>query len=117
MNNMTWSNGRQATMEVVLNHVGPGWDLLVQELIKELFDLGWDGKLHQIKEKFGGLRFYIEGGSDEIHDAIQAAEDCSYTICEVTGKAGELRQDLRWWRVLCDEEYNKLKEKQKNVQS
>lgn len=116
MNNMKWSNGRQATMEVVLNHVGPGWDLLVQELIKELFDLGWDGQIFQIKEKFGGLRFYIGEGSDEVYEAIQAAEDYSYRVCEVTGKPGKLRRDLRWWRTLCDEEYNKAKEKQDSVQ-
>lgn len=115
---ITWAfSGRPATMKDVLHQVGPGWNMLVQELIAELFALGWDGNLYQIKEKFGGLRFYIGLGTDEIHAAIQAAEDRSYRTCEVTGERGELRKDLGWWRVLCDEEYNKLKEKQKNVQS
>ena len=114
---ITWAfSGRPATMKDVLHQVGPGWNMLVQELIAELFALGWDGTLYQIKEKFGGLRFYIGLGTDEIHAAIQAAEDYSYKLCEVTGKAGELRDDLGWMRVLCDEEYAKAKEK-KNVQS
>ena len=116
-NQITWAfSGRPATLEEVQRQVGFGWNTLVKELIAELFDLGWDGKLYQIKEKFGGLRFYIGEGSDEIHDAIQAAEDRSYRTCEVTGKTGELRRDLGWMRVLCDEEYAKAKEK-KNVQS
>ena len=116
-NQITWAfSGRPATVEDVTDQVGFGWNTLVKELIAELFDLGWDGKLYQIKEKFGGLRFYIGEGSDEIHDAIQAAEDRSYRTCEVTGEPGELRRDLGWMRVLCDEEYAKAKEK-KNVQS
>ena len=116
-NQITWAfSGRPATLEEVQQQVDFGWNTLVKELIAELFSLGWDGKLYQIKEKFGGLRFYIGAGSDAIHDAIQAAEDYSYKLCEVTGNAGELRQDLGWWRVLCDEEYAKAKEK-KNVQS
>jgi hypothetical protein len=116
-NQITWAfSGRPATLEEVHHEVGAGWNMIVQELIAELFDLGWDSKLHQIKEKFGGLRFYIGVGSDAIHDAIQAAEDWSYRTCEVTGEPGELRDDLGWMRVLCDEEYAKAKEK-KNVQS
>ena len=116
-NQITWAfSGRPATLEEVQQQVGFGWNTLVKELIAELFSLGWDGKLYQIKEKFGGLRFYIGAGSDAIHDAVQAAEAYSYKLCEVTGKAGELRYDLGWMRVLCDEEYAKAKEK-KNVQS
>ena len=116
-NQITWAfSGRPATLEDVTNQVGPGWKILVENLVSELFSLGWEGNLYQIKEKFGGLRFYIGAGSDAIHDAIQAAEDRSYRTCEVTGKTGELRRDLGWMRVLCGEEYAKAKEK-KNVQS
>ena len=116
-NQITWAfSGKPATLEDVTNHVGPGWKGLVENLVSDLFDLEWNGRLYQIKEKFGGLRFYIGEGSDEIHQAIQAAEDYSYKLCEVTGKEGELRRDLGWWRVLCEEEYIKAKEK-KNVQS
>lgn len=40
----------------------------------------------QLKEKFGGLRFYARGGNREIHSAISFAEDLSYSICENCGK-------------------------------
>ncbi len=46
--------------------VNNGWFELIKELIEDLITLGWDKQTCQVKEKFGGLRFYINGGSDEI---------------------------------------------------
>ena len=88
--------------------VGEGWFPLIKSLIEDLIALGWNKQVCQVKEKFGGLRFYINNGSDEIFDRIRKAEDDSLDICEVTGKPGKLRDDLGWWRTLCDEEYEKL---------
>lgn len=90
---------------------GKGWYPLIKELIEDLIAMGWDKKICQVKEKFGGLRFYINSGSDEIHDRISKAENDSYEICERTGKPGKLRQDLGWWKTLCDEEYQKILKK------
>jgi len=90
-----------------------GWFPLIKELIVDLIALGWDKKICQVKEKFGGLRFYINSGSDEMHDRISKAENDSYEICERTGKPGQLRQDIGWHTTLCDEEYQKVLEKRK----
>lgn len=92
---------------------GDGWYSLIKDLIVDLIKLGWDKEVCQVKEKFGGLRFYINGGSNEIFQRIQEAEEESYNVCEVTGKPGELRNDIGWYRTLCDEEYEKEK-KRKN---
>ena len=100
--------GNPASREELLNCVGSGWMPLVNQLLDDLLELGWDGAVYQVKEKFGGLRFYIGAGSDEIHERIQQAEDESYRVCEVTGKPGKLRSDLGWIRTLCDEEYEKV---------
>lgn len=89
--------------------VGSGWYGLIKELIVDLIKLGWNKEICQVKEKYGGLRWYINGGSDEIYKRINEAETKSYTICEVTGKPGELRTDIGWYRTLCDEEYGKVK--------
>lgn len=94
-------------------HVGEGWYPLIKQLIEDLIKLGWNKEVCQVKEKFGGLRFYINDASDEVHCRIMKAEDESYTICEVTGKDGKLRTDIGWYITLCDEEYEKIK-KQKN---
>ena len=88
-----------------------GWYPLVKELIEDLINLGWNKQTCQVKEKFGGLRFYINEGSDEIYKRITKAENDSYEICEVTGKPGKLRNDIGWYRTLCDEEYLKIKNK------
>lgn len=37
----------------------------------------------QVKEKFGGLRFYYRGGDDVIGGMLQMAESMSYVTCEV----------------------------------
>ena len=92
--------------------VDNGWFELIKELIEDLIALGWDKQTCQVKEKFGGLRFYINAGSDEIFDRISKAERDSYNICEITGNPGKCRTDIGWIRTLCDEEYLKIKNKQ-----
>ena len=67
----------------------------------------------QIKEKFGGLRFYINEGSKEVYDRITEAEKLSYETCEVTGNPGKLRTDIGWYLTLCDEEYENKRDNKK----
>jgi hypothetical protein len=100
-NQITWGfNNRPAAREDVLSCVGKGWHKLVNSLIDDLFKLGWDGSLLQIKEKFGGLRFYIGQGSAEIFDRLYIAEEESIHTCEECGEPGELYYD-GWIRCLC----------------
>ena len=88
-----------------------GWFPLIKDLITDLIELGLNKEVCQVKEKFGGLRCYINDGSDEVFNRIHKAEKESLTICEITGKVGELRTDIPWFRTLSDEEYLKLKNK------
>ena len=89
--------------------VGLGWFPLIKDLITDLIELGWNKEVCQVKEKFGGLRFYINAATSEAHKRISKAEIESMNICEVTGKPGKLRTDIRWYRTLCDEEYERIK--------
>ena len=82
-----------------------GWYPLIKNLIDELITLGWDKQVTQVKEKFGGLRFYINGGSDEMYNKITEAEKLSHETCELCGEKGELRTKIRWFTTLCDEHY------------
>ena len=91
--------------------VGNGWFPLIKELIEDLISLGWDKQTCQVKEKFGGLRFYINAGSDEIFDRIVKAESDSYEICETCGEKGELRKDMGWFFTLCDEHHQEKLDK------
>jgi hypothetical protein len=88
--------------------VSLGWNLIIKNLIQDLIKLGWNKEVIQVKEKFGGLRFYIMEGTDEIHQRIGQAELESMKTCEITGKLGKIRTDIGWHRTLCDEEYERI---------
>lgn len=55
----------------------------------------------QVKEKFGGLRFYTNFISDEISGMISMAESMSYRTCEVCGHPGRPNKE-GWISTLCD---------------
>ena len=56
----------------------------------------------QVKEKFGGLRFYMHRETEEISKLIEIAERKSETICEVCGAPGTLR-GVGWYHTACEE--------------
>ena len=55
----------------------------------------------QVKEKFGGLRFYIDGGTDTMRGMISAVESISYITCESCGNRGG-KKGKAWIRTMCD---------------
>jgi hypothetical protein len=55
----------------------------------------------QVKEKFGTLRFYHDGGDEKIHAMVDLAESFSARTCEVCGSPGKVR-DGGWVTVRCD---------------
>ena len=57
--------------------------------------------IDQVKEKFGGLRFYVTGGDETIEGMIRMAESMSYKLCERCGNKGNLRSG-DWIRTSCD---------------
>lgn len=82
--------------------IQPGWYQLVHDLIVELVALGWDKNINQVKEKFGGLRFYAGALSTEMHRVVDKYMELSWKTCEVCGKPGELRVG-GWAQALCEE--------------
>ena len=94
--------GRHKLIADCKSHVGPGWHDILTRLVDGLFELGWDGQVLQVKEKFGGLRFYVGSSSMAIHDRIQEAENEAAKTCEECGAPGVLR-DGSWLKTLCDE--------------
>lgn len=61
----------------------------------------------QVKEKFGGLRFYVLGGDDVTSAFISFAETMSYKICETCGQPGKQQGDRGWIHTACDPCYEK----------
>lgn len=84
---------------------GDGW----KELIKPLFD--WienynkehedQIEIQQVKEKFGGLRFYVSHEPDELSRMILKAEGDSYGICEVCGSKIDVGHTQGWIKTIC----------------
>ena len=55
----------------------------------------------QIKEKFGGLRFYYNGGDNEIDGMVRLAESLSYKICEYCGTTINVGMTQKWYSTIC----------------
>jgi hypothetical protein len=55
----------------------------------------------QVKEKFGGLRFYVQAATDTHYKYITFAESMSYRTCEECGAPGKTYTD-GWHTTLCD---------------
>jgi hypothetical protein len=83
-------------------YCGKGWEDLIHKLVLDLIALGWDKQVMQSKEKFGGLRFYIGGATDAVHNRVAQAEEESFTICQQCGQPGRER-NTGWILTLCDE--------------
>ena len=55
----------------------------------------------QVKEKFGTLRFYYNGGDDFINGLERMAESMSAVTCEECGNPGTITKG-GWIRTLCE---------------
>lgn len=91
---------------------GDGWFQIINQLCNNIQHyLNWQNKdsevvpqvvATQVKEKFGTLRFYYDGGDSKIDGMVRMAESMSGVTCEECGKPGKTRQG-GWIKVLCDE--------------
>ena len=113
--------------------IAPGWLAIIEELCRQIDEALAEAerpsvRFLQIKEKFGGLRAYLnvspmridifsEGGerlsghlakaavpdiSSRLAPLVSEAEEKSFQTCEFCGAAGRLRTDRDWLRTLCD---------------
>lgn len=79
----------------------------LEEKVKEEYD-----KLpviQQIKEKFGGMRFYVNHSTHDQELAIGFVEAMSTRVCEVCGSPGT-RRSGGWIKTLCDKHHQESKD-------
>lgn len=91
--------------------VGKGWWHIIEALCANIQShIDWKNRkdqvveqvvVAQVKEKFGGLRFYYDGGDDTVHGMVRMAEALADITCETCGDKGE-RRSGGWIRTLCD---------------
>jgi hypothetical protein len=58
---------------------------------------------HQVKEKYGSLRIYLNGGGERARAACEFVEYLSEFVCEICGKPGQSLQAGGVLRTRCDE--------------
>jgi hypothetical protein len=110
----TWFNIegdiRHTSMSWGFTH-GDGWFDILWRLCEDLEPMvaeleqeatGRQFEVLQVKEKFGGLRFYVSHANDAIRQRIGAAAEESFRTCEVCGQPGKQRQG-DWIETRCDE--------------
>jgi len=56
----------------------------------------------QLKEKFGTLRWYLEGNFPRITSTAMAAGMLSASLCAACGDTGTMRNHEGWYITLCD---------------
>jgi hypothetical protein len=84
---------------------GDGWEPLIRRLSEKLEPLivgeASEVRAAQVKEKFGTLRFYIDGPQTiKMEGFVVVAEQESAVTCEVCGAPGKLT-GRGWVRTLC----------------
>lgn len=90
-----------------------GWNEIIDRLCQSICDAGLGGKViaGQVKEKFGGLRFYYEGSSmltegefKSLWSMLESAERESLVTCEGCGSRESVHANyIGYMRTLCPE--------------
>jgi hypothetical protein len=94
--------------------IGAGWLQIVSELNKKLLFIDTTYTIFQIKEKFGGLRFYASFGNispiaeNISRDLIDVAERSSMFTCEICGRFGNRSELKHWMSARCTNHRNVL---------
>ena len=70
----------------------------------------------QIKEKFGGLRFYYDGGDDRVYGMVRMAEAWAGNTCETCGAPGKSREG-GWIKTLCDHHEAERQQRKKEYEN
>jgi antirestriction protein ArdC len=105
---------------------GAGWKDIIDRTHEKLKYIDPDYKIAQIKEKFGGLRYYFDPSFDYgsiqvdiMDDIVRAAEYEASITCELCGACGwgkevELRIDRGYYYTYCKECSDKFVEERKS---
>ena len=77
-----------------------GWFNLIYKLSQDITKVNPECEASQVKQKFGGLRFYTDKANDKAYRLIEEAEEKSYKTCELCGAPGTLN-DSGWIQCRC----------------
>lgn len=105
--------------------VGPGWWPIIENLCATIQGhIDWWNKNHdkhpvveqvvvaQIKEKFGELRFYYDGGDDRVYGMVRMAENWAAHTCEDCGNKAT-KKTTGWIKTVCDQHFEEREARRK----
>lgn len=91
--------------------VGDGWYTIIDNMCSLIQShIDWMEKkktpieqviVTQVKEKFGDLRFYYDGGDDYISGIVRLAESMSSSMCEDCGSVAKTEKKNGWLSTKC----------------
>lgn len=107
---MTRQKGKVVQIPDWYGAVGDGWNAILTMLHVKLMAVCPEYEAVQMKEKFGGLRAYLdfpERTSPGVRNAAYALEHeyeaLSMSVCEVCGRLGTNQENSRhWWATRCE---------------
>ena len=87
--------------------VGDGWVWLVENTLEAMYQHCKNNnvpmpQITDIKEKWGGLRIYYNGGDIITEGMVELAEHFSYKICEICGTHNNIGQTSGWIHTVCE---------------
>ncbi len=89
--------------------VDEGWYQLVIDCDAELSAIDPKYDLQQVKEKFGGLRFYFQPSDPSLREQMDTVvsryEEIASRTCEATGREGVLMKSIGNWYKTLNPEY------------
>ena len=99
--------------------ISEGWYPLVADLHRELLKIDPTYSVQQVKEKFGGLRFYSQPENRELDDQtvrkfrqlVHKAEEGSLHVCEECGGIGTHRNVSGMVATLCTVHFAEARER------
>lgn len=84
-------------------HCPNGWYSHVWECLSAIYGLAPDTKISCVKEKFGGLRIYVDSpSSSEIDDLIEQATYLCDETCQQCSEPGQLLRRGHVMATLCE---------------
>lgn len=93
-------------LQEALESVGKGWRPYIYRLFM-LRQFHPTVKVAQVKEKFGDLRFYVDGATEAWYNAANEIIREADESCEECGRPGKARS-TGWIMTLCSRHYLKM---------
>ena len=100
-------------------YVDEGWHPIILALTQQIqARIDWSDKIEQpidqvkvsqIKEKFGGLRFYYDGGDEYIEGMVDMAERWASRTCEICGDRAT-KHTSGWIKTVCDKHFDEIQQ-------